>query len=165
MHYCWCMRPQGTPDELERRRQRAVQMLRQGYSVTEVARRIGSSHSSVILWRDMVRRRGMKALKAKPASGRPPKLSRRQWKKLPQLLLKGALQWGYSTDLWTTSRIAEVIEREFHVKYHRAHVGRLLASLEWSCQKPERRAIERDDKAIEKGKRYRWPAIKKKPAG
>jgi len=159
------MRPQGTPDELERRRQRAVQMLRQGYSVTEVARRIGSSHSSVILWRDMVRRRGRKALQAKPASGRPPKLSRRQWKKLPQLLLKGALQWGYSTDLWTTSRIAEVIEREFHVKYHRAHVGRLLASLEWSCQKPERRAIERDDKAIEKWKRYRGPAIKKKPAG
>jgi transposase len=159
------MRPYGTPKQLEQRRQRAIRMLRQGYTVTEVARRVGSSHSSVILWRDRVRRRGLQALKAKPASGRPPKLSRRQLRKLPELLLKGALEWGYSTDLWTTVRIAEVIEREFHVKYHRAHVGRLLASLKWSCQKPERRAVERDPKAIEKWKRYSWPAIKKKPGG
>jgi transposase len=164
MHYCWCMRPHGTPQQLEQRRQRAVQMLRQGYTVTEVARRVGSSHSSVILWRDLVRRRGLQALKAKPASGRPPKLSRRQLRKLPHLLLKGAMEWGYSTDLWTTARIAEVIEREFEVKYHRAHVGRLLASLKWSCQKPERRALERDPEAIAKWKRYRWPAIKKSPA-
>lgn len=158
------MRPHGTPQELERRRQRAVKMLQQGSTITEVARRVGSSHSSVILWRDMVRGRGMEALKAKPASGRPPKLSHRQLEKLPALLLKGALAWGYSTDLWTTTRIAEVIERKFHVKFHRAHVGRLLAGLNWSCQKPERRALERDPEAIAKWKRYRWPAIKKKPS-
>ena len=159
------MRPHGTPQELEQRRQRAVKMLRQGYTVTEVARRVGSSHSSVILWRDMVRRRGWQALQAKAASGRPPKLSHRQLRKLPKLLLKGAMEWGWSTDLWTTARIAEVIKREFHVQYHRAHVGRLLASLNWSCQKPERRAVERDPKAIAHWKRYRWPAIKKKPGG
>ena len=159
------MRPYGTPKQLEQRRQRAIRMLRQGYTVTEVARRVGSSHSSVILWRDRVRRRGLQALKAKPASGRPPKLSRRQLRKLPELLLKGALEWGYSTDLWTTVRIAQVIEREFHIKFHRAHVGRLLARLKWSCQKPERRAVERDPKAIAKWKRYSWPAIKKKPGG
>ena len=158
------MRPHGTPQELERRRQRAVKMLREGYSVTEVARRVGSSHSSVILWRDRVRRHGLQALQAKPASGRPPKLERRQLEKLPRLLLKGALKWGYSTDLWTTSRIADIIEREFHVRYHRAHVGRLLASLDWSCQKPERRAVEQDPEALARWKRYRWPAIKKKPA-
>jgi len=163
MHYCWCMRPHGTPQELETRRQRAVKMLQQGFTITEVARRVGSSHSSVILWRDMVRRRGIESLKAKPASGRPPKLTRRQLNKIPKLLLKGALEWGYSTDLWTTTRIAQVIEREFHIKFHRAHVGRLLARLNWSCQKPERRAVERDPKAIAKWKRHRWPAIKKKP--
>jgi transposase len=67
--------------------------------------------------------------------------------------------------LETTTRIADVIEREFHLKYHRAHVGRLLATLKWSCQKPERRAVERDPKAIKKWKRYGWPAIKKKPGG
>jgi transposase len=90
-------------------------------------------------------------------------LSQRQWKKLPKLLLKGALAWGYTTDLWTTTRIAQVMQREFNVKFHRAHVGRLLARLNWSCQKPERRALERDEEAIEEWKRQRWPALKKKP--
>lgn len=159
------MRPHGSPQELERRRQRAVKMLQQGATITEVARRIGCSHSSVILWRDTLRRRGAEGLKAKPASGRPSKLSLRQLEKLPKLLLKGPLAWGCATDLWTTTRIAQVIHREFNIRFHRAHVGRLLLRLQWSCQKPERRALERDEEAIEEWKRQRWSAIKKKPGG
>ncbi len=158
------MRPHGSPAELEKRRWRAIELLKSGVPITSVARRIGCSHSSVILWREALRRRGEAGLKAKPASGRPTKLSPAQRKKLPKLLLRGALAWGYSTDLWTTSRIAEVIRREFGVRFHRAHIGRLLADLGWSCQKPERRALERDEDAIEKWKRYRWTAIKKKSA-
>jgi len=128
--------------------------------MTDVARRLGCSHSSVILWRDAVRRRGSAALQAKPAAGRPPKLSKRQRGRLPQLLLQGASAWGFETDLWTTRRIATVIQREFRVRLHRAHVGRLLTALGWSCQKPERRALERDEAAIARWKRYRWTAIK-----
>src|ERR1700690_218377 len=158
------MRPNGSPAELEKRRWRAIELLKSGLPITAVARRIGCSHSSVILWRDALRRRGESGLKAKPASGRPTKLRPAQRKKLPKLLLRGALAWGYSTDLWTTSRIAEVIRRKFGVDFHRAHVGRLLADLGWSCQKPERRALERDEDAIEKWKRHRWTAIKKKSA-
>jgi transposase len=71
---------------------------------------------------------------------------------LSKLLLKGALACGYTTDLWTTTRIAQVIQRKVHVQYHRAHVGRLLVRLNWSCHKPERRALERDEKAIEEWK-------------
>jgi transposase len=156
------MRPHGSPAELEKRRVRAIELLKSGMSVTEVARRVGCSHSSVILWRDTVRRRGRNALKAKPVPGRPRKLGAKEMKRLPALLLRGALAWGYSTDLWTTSRIADVIKSEFGVRFHPAHVGRLLARLGWSCQKPERRALERDEKAIEHWKRYRWTAIKKK---
>src|SRR5258708_13662489 len=52
------MRPQGSPEELERRRRRAVDLVKAGASITEVARRVGCSHSSVILWRDAVARRG-----------------------------------------------------------------------------------------------------------
>jgi transposase len=130
--------------------------------VSGVARRLGCSHSSVVLWRDTLRRKGESALKATPAPGRPPKLSPAQSKRLPVLLLRGALAWGYGTDLWTTQRMAEVIELEFRVRFHRAHVGRLLACLGWSCQKPERRAVERNNEVIERRKRYRWIAIKKK---
>ena len=159
------MRPLGSPAELERRRRRAIDLLKTGLSISGVARRMGCSHSSVILWRDAVRRNGVSALKAKPAPGRPARLTPSERKRLPGLLLRGALSWGYSTDLWTTERIAKVIEREFRVRFHRAHIGRVLAALGWSCQKPERRAVERDDDAIERWKRYRWIAIKKKPSG
>jgi len=59
--------------------------------------------------------------------------------------------------------VATVITRTFGVTYHAAHVGRLLAACGWSCQKPERRALERDEDAIAHWKRHRWSAIKKKP--
>ena len=154
-------RPRGSPEELERRRRRAIDLLKAGASITEAARRLGCSHSSVILWRDAVRRRGLTALRAKPAPGRPPKLTARQRAKLPRLLLRGASAWGFETDLWTTRRIAGVIRREFGVSLHRAQVGRVLTALNWSCQKPERRALERDEAAIARWKRYRWTTLKK----
>ena len=157
------MRPHGSPEELERRRRRAIDLLKGGASITEIARRVGCSHSSVILWRDAVRRRGLTALKAKPAPGRPPKLTAQQRAKLPRLLLRGPAAWGFATELWTTRRIATVIQRAFGVRLHRAHVSRVLGALDWSCQKPERRAIERDDAAIARWKRYRWPTVKKTP--
>ena len=152
------MRPQGSPEELERRRRRGIELLKAGASVTEVARRLGCSHSSVILWREAVRRRGLKALTARPAPGRPSKLTAAQQRQLPRLLLRGATTWKFDTDLWTTGRIATVIHRTFGVRLHRAHVGRLLTTLGWSCQKPERRALERDEAAIARWKRRfsRW---------
>jgi transposase len=156
------MRPHGTPAELEARRRRAIVELGKGLMVTQVAERIGCSHSAVIAWRDAVRKKGEKGLTAKPAPGRPPKLTARQRARLPKLLLRGAETWGYPTALWTTKRVASVIERQFKVKLHRAHVGRVLSDLGWSCQKPERRALQRDEKAIEHWKRYRWREIKKK---
>jgi len=156
------MRPQGSSQDLERRRRRAIERLQRGATVTEVARRAGCSHSSVILWRDKVQRRGLGALQARPASGRPPKLSATQVERLPRLLVRGAPACGFTTDVWTTERIATVIRREFGVQLHRAHVSRLLDRLGWSCQKPERRATERDEAAIAHWKRYRWTASKKK---
>ena len=69
----------------------------------------------------------------------------------------------YPNDLWTSRRIAAVIKRELKIDYHPAHVTRILAQLDWSCQKPERRAVERNEAAIAHWKRYRWVEIKKKP--
>lgn len=157
------MRPHGTPADLEKRRRRAVELLEKGVTVGEVAQRIGCSHSSVILWRNTLSKHGAHGLKAKPAPGRPPKLGVAMKKKLTSLLLRGAMDYGYNTDLWTTRRISDVIHREFHVRYDRSHVGRLLVAQGWSCQKPERRALERDEEAIRLWKHYRWTAIKKKP--
>jgi Winged helix-turn helix/DDE superfamily endonuclease len=77
------------------------------------------------------------------------------------LLGQGALHAGYRTELWTIPRVAELIRDEFGVRYHPAHVWKLLTALGWSCQKPERRAVERDEAAIARWKREDWPRIKK----
>ena len=159
------MRPRGSADELERRRRRAVALVAEGLSLSAVARRVGAAVSAVWNWRETVRRRGLKGLQPKPVPGRPLKLTRPQRRRLPALLLRGARAHGYRTDLWTLPRVAEVIHREFGVRYHPAHVSRLLVEAGWSCQKPERRAVERDEAAIEQWKRCKWVAIKKKRSG
>jgi transposase len=84
-----------------------------------------------------------------------------QQRRLLRVLLKGPLAHGYNTNVWTTARIAEVISSEFGVNYHRDHVGRLMHSLNWSHQKPEKRAVERNEAAIEQWKRKDWPRVKK----
>jgi transposase len=116
-------------------------------------------------WRDAVRRRGERGFRVGASPGRPPKLTKRQRQHLVRLLLQGSLAHGYRTDLWTTARVAEVIARHFGIRYHPDHVGRLLHALHWSPQKPERRALQRNEAAIARWKREEWPRVKKTPRG
>ena len=156
------MRPFGSPADLEARRRRAVALLETGLGVREVARQIGCSPASVSRWQAEVRARGPDGLRPKPASGRPPRVTARQRATLLRLLLKGAKTHGFSTDLWTLPRVATVIARTFGVTYHPAHVWKILRGEGWSCQKPERRAKERDEAAIQRWRMERWPHIKKR---
>jgi transposase len=158
-------RPKGSADLLEDRRKRALALLDRGLSLHEVGRRIGCAAVSVMRWRDARRRGGERALQVRFSPGRPWKLSQAERKRLLRLLLKGSLAYGYRTNLWTTARIAELVEREFGISYHRDHIGRLMHSLGWSVQKPERRALERDEEEIARWKREEWPRIKKTPRG
>lgn len=105
---------------------------------------------------------GAEALSAKAVPGRPRKLDEEECQQLLDILLEGALAYGFPNEFWTLKRIARVVEVEFGVKYHPSHVWKILQRFRWSCQVPERRAIQRDDEAIEHWKRYEWPAIKKK---
>ncbi len=156
------MRPNGTPKNLERRRRKAVALLQQGLTLAQVARRVGSTAASVCRWQQAYAQDGEQALRAKPVPGRPPKLDPKQLERLWDILLEGALAYGYPNDLWTLNRMARVIRKQFGVRYHPGHVWKILRSARWSCQVPERRAIQRDDDAIAHWKRYQWPAIKKK---
>jgi len=155
------MRPKGTAQELERRRYRAIALLNDGRGICEVARIVGVHAGSVVRWRDAYKQGGMKALKSKPPPGRPPKLSQAQHQQLIRLLKKGPAAHGYRTNLWTLARVAEVIRKNFSVRYHPSQVWRILQALGWSCQKPERRARERNEQAIAKWRRTDWPRIKK----
>jgi len=155
------MRPYGSQKTLEKRRWRALDLLKQGLNLSEIAAKVGSSVSSVFRWQQAAKEGGRKALKSKPVPGRPPKLDARQKKQLTTILLAGAANCGYSTDLWTQKRVARVIEDRFHVGYHSNHMWRFLQEIGWSVQKPTKRARERDEKAIARWKRRVWPHIKK----
>jgi transposase len=100
-------------------------------------------------------------LRAKPHPGPKPRLSRRQKARLLAKLRQGPRKAGYATELWTCPRVAAVIQQLFGVRYHPAHVWRLLRELAWSPQKPEHRARERDEKAIARWRLRTWPRLKK----
>ena len=155
------MRPQGKGDVLEKRRLRAIALLQSGKTYRAVAAEVGSSLSSVVRWHQAYRKKGKKALRPRPTPGRPPLLSSREKKQLEEILLMGAVSFGYPTDLWTLKRVGQVVEKRFGIRYSIANLWKLMASLGWSCQKPETRARERDEKAIAYWKRYVWPHIKK----
>ena len=159
------MRPVGTPDELERRRLRAVALLTQGHPPVEVARMVGVNRRSVRRWKAAYRQKGRPALEARPASGRPPKLPASQTRRLERELLRGAQAAGFASDLWTGSRVARLIEQRFRVHYHVDPIGRWLHARGWSPQKPARRASERDEVGIRQWINQTWPALKKKRAG
>jgi transposase len=156
------MRPQGSPKELEQRRQRAIALLQEGYPPVDVASILGVDRRSVRRWNAAHRKKGEQGIRAKQASGRPPKLDGKDLRKLEKLLLKGSKKAGFPTDLWTCPRIAQIIKSLFGVNYHVDHIGRILHDLGWSPQKPERRAIERDEARIKEWIKVDWPRIKKK---
>ncbi len=155
------MRPKGNAKELEVRRRIAGRLLRQGKGIRQVGRLVGASPSSVDRWKKAMDKDGLKGLEAKPHPGRRARLHSEQREQLKQILLDGPLAAGFGTDLWTLSRVAEVIERTFGVKYHPGHVWYILRALGWSAQKPERRARERDEEAIQRWRKCDWPRIKK----
>src|SRR3954447_25036599 len=143
------MRPVGTAEELQRRRLRAVELVDQGESPEDVAHFLGCGRSSVYTWVKLARE-GPGKLAAKPHPGRTPRLTDEQLKELEGLLLRGAKAHGWRTDLWTAARAAELIERHFRVRFHPEHVRKLLKRrLMWTSQKPQRKAKERDEVAID----------------
>jgi transposase len=156
------MRPQGTPQQLERRRRQAIRLLQASNNLSAVARAVSASKSSVFRWYQTYKKKGHAGLRPAPTPGRPPKLSEPQTQRLTKCLVAGPLAAGHRTDLWTLKRIAQLIWKQFRIRYHPNHVWRLLHGLGWSCQKPERRALQRDDVAIAAWKRHRWPHIKKR---
>jgi len=157
------MRPTGSPEELERRRLRALALLADGLLPSEVARRVEVDRRSVRRWRAAARKHGEAGVRARAAPGRPSKLTAVHKRRLEALLIKGPLATGFDTDLWTCPRVAEIIKQRFGIEYHVDHVGRLLHELGWSPQKPARRAVERDEQEIRRWVREDWPRVKKTP--
>ena len=148
-------------DWREERRKRAWKLKEEGWQQKDIAAALGVSEGAASQWMKRGREGGAEALKAHPPKGVTPKLTAEQKAQLPELLVKEAEFYGFRGDVWTTSRVAEVIARTFGVRYHRDHVGKLLREAGWSWQEPMERASQRNEEAIRTWKQERWPEIKK----
>jgi transposase len=157
------MRPNGSARQLEQRRRQAVALLEEGLTTHEVATRLGCTARSVRRWRQTWKGQGPPALDALPRRARPSKVTARQKARLVRCLLRGARANGFVTDLWTTGRVATLLEDQFGVHYHVNSLWKFLTSLGFSSQKPEKRAAERDEARIQRWVKHEWPRIKKTP--
>ena len=174
--------------EAAKKRLRAGRLLQKGKGCAEVALAVGVARQTVYTWkalldeggidalravpeRQQARRLdragdmgGIDALRAVPERGRPAQLDQAQLASVRAALLQSPTEHGFGTELWTLKRVGAVIERMHGVRFSQAHVWRILGSLGFSPQKPEKRAIERDEDAVRSWKRSTWPALKKKPS-
>lgn len=156
------MSRKGTAEQLQERRFRAIALLEKGISQIEIAQQLGVSPGAVSQWKKAYLQRGSKGLIASKHPGPTPKLSAKQGQQLLKYLQQGPRKHGWKTALWTLPRIAELIERKFDQRYDQSGVWRVMRRLGWSCQKPERRARERNPDAIERWPQEDWQRIKKR---
>lgn len=147
------------------RRAEGVRLLETGEkSQVQIARELGVSEACVSVWNKKLEEQGPQSLEARKASGRPARLKTTDKAKLTEKLKRGALAAGFPTEQWTQARVKKVIEQEFGVSYHPNYISRLLDSMGWSVQKPDTRAIERDEEMILAWLKQDWPRVKKSTA-
>ncbi|WP_337174669.1 winged helix-turn-helix domain-containing protein [Paludisphaera sp.] len=143
------MRPVGTAQELERRRRRAVELMRRGESPSVVARILGVGRTSLYRWLALAEK-SPEGLAARPHPGPRARLADEQVGELERLLLEGARAHGWPNDLWSAGRVAELVRRRFGVEYHVEHVRKILRRrLRWSSQRPQKKARQRDQERID----------------
>ena len=148
-------------EALERRRLQAARLFAKGKSQAKVAKGLGVTAQSSRRWYQVWKENGEEGLKAAGRAGRKPKVTPAQLAQVDQALLRGPTAHGYVTEVWTLPRIAALIHKVTDVRYHPGHVWRILRALDWTVQRPEHRAKERDDEAIRRWQKRRWPQRKR----
>ena len=160
----WSMPRREEVGTLEARRLAAARLFARGESQGAVARALGVTPMSASRWYRAWQAEGRQGLKAAGRLGRKPRLERPQLARVDTALRHGAPAAGFPTDVWTVPRVAQLITRVTGEQFHPSHVWRLLRALGWSVQRPARQARERDEAAIQRWRRQRWPRVKKTPA-
>jgi len=150
---------------MEERRRRAVELSKQGWNQYEIAEALDVRQPSVSRWLWAEATGGADALKNHPPPGAQSKLDPQQKEELTFLLRESPTHYGFEGELWTSPMVTELIRMRFGVRYHAGNVRKLLKQLGFSPQRPVKRAIQRDEEAIDKWCRETWPRIKKTPKG
>jgi transposase len=156
------MRSKGTAVELEARRITAVERVGAGWAQKDVAAFLGVHPVTVAKWVARHRADGDNGLKAKPTPGRPRFLTDEQERKVLGWVNEPPTRHGFTTDLWTARRVAELIHKKFGVRFHPNYLREWLTKRNYTPQKPTRRARQRDQAAIDRWVAQDWPRIQKR---
>lgn len=164
-----CMKRQSglTASTEQWRRQRAVQLRQENWTLSAIAEALGVTPGAVSQWLTAAQEQGQQALMSQRSrSGRRPKLTAEQTARLLELLGQGAEVSGHLGEQWNGKRVADLIRREFEVSYLPTSIARLLRRLGWSPQKPQVLASQRNEEKIAHFQKA-WDTLKKghKPRG
>ncbi|MBY0585803.1 winged helix-turn-helix domain-containing protein [bacterium] len=156
------MRSKGSAAELERRRLLAIERLHDGHSTREVAEFLGVHLRTVQKWKALHNQKGDAGLASKPPLGRMPKLTNRQIQTVLGWFRRSPMEFGYSTELWTSRRLGDLIKKTFGVTFSSNYLCRWLTARDITPQKPKRQACQRDEVRIKDWVRNDWPRLVKK---
>lgn len=146
---------------LERRRVSAGKLFARGVSQAAVSEKYGVSRAAACQWYGLWRKDKRKGLLSRGAPGFDSQLNEKKKKQLKQVIMKGPVASGYETDFWTIDRIRAVAKKKLKVNLGYTRIWNTVIGLGFSCQKPERRARERNEKAITDWKLKEFPRLKK----
>lgn len=145
---------------LEHYRFRAIELHKEGRKVNDIADFFGIHRGSVSRWITTYNHRGKKALKSRKADGRPCKLNREDIHQIILTLKKNPQDCGFDTPLWDCKRVQQIVQKKCGKEIHQTSIMRWLKRLNFTYQKPARRALEQDKRAVKRWLSEEWPKIK-----
>jgi transposase len=147
-------------DWREWRRMRAWELSQHGWAPCAIAEALGVSRAAISQWLSAAAGGGPDALRSGLRPGPAGKLLPGQKELIADFLWHGAEAYGSRGDVWTCDRVRKVIKEEFAVDYHEHHVARILRQIGWTPQVPITRAIQRNEKGIQRWRDEVWPELK-----
>lgn len=146
-------------DVLEHLRMQGIALWKKKMKVKDISETLGVTIFAVYNWIKKYKKQGLKGLRKRKAKGAEPKLSKKEMKKLVELIKKTADNYGFESPLWDCKKITQLIKEKFGKTIHFSNVWRLLQRLGLSAQKPQRMATERDEKEVKEWIDTIWPKI------
>jgi transposase len=141
----------------------AVALNMEGRTAPQIAEILKVHRSKVSLWLYRWQEGGIEGVLEGHRPGRPARLSDNQRKTIADILDSGPVAYGFNSGVWTCPMASRVIEEEFSISYHPAHVSRILHELGFSVQRPQKTLAQADKTLQSRWINYHYPKLKKKP--
>lgn len=145
---------------LEHYRFRAIELHKEGRKVNDIANFFGIHRGSVSRWITTYNHKGKRALRSRKSDGRPCKLNQEDKQEILSILKENPLNCGFETPLWDCKRVKQVVQKRCNKKIHQTSIMRWLKRFNFTYQKPARRSLEQDKKAVKRWLSEEWPKIK-----